>query len=136
MKRLKLFITVVGLGVGFMAMGQSTASCDKVYDYVPDMPDYNGSPNAIFGFIETELNPIITEAKANGRPISFTKLVLTINASNEVSNIEFIDFKGDEMAKKKLKAKIAAMKNWKSATKEGTPVCCKFFMPFQCVNMD
>jgi hypothetical protein len=119
-----------------MVKSQTSNNCDKVYEYVEDMPEYNGSPNAIFAFIENDLNPIINETKSKGRQMSFSRMILTINKTDQIINIEFVDFKGDEMAKKKLIAKIMAMKNWKSATKDGVTICCKYFMPFQCVKMD
>ena len=137
MKMVKSIVVVlISLLTVSLAIGQTTSNCDKVYDYVENLPVYDGSPNAIFTFIENNLNPIITEAKSSGRQVSFSRLILTINKTDQISNIEFIDFEGDEIVKKKLIQKIKAMKNWKSATKEGEPICCKYFLPFHCVNMD
>jgi hypothetical protein len=119
-----------------MAFTQTPIQCDTVYEYVANLPVYEGSPESIFNFISEQLEPIISNVKASGQSINFSRLILTINTKGEVSEIDFVGFSGNQIAKSQLMFQIKSMQNWQPARLDGENVCCKFFMPFHCVKMN
>jgi len=126
----KILIVLLQLTVT-NSFGQ-TSGCDTVYSYVEEMPKYD---KGLMGYLTQELVPIIGDCiKRDIEIISSLSIILTIDSNGKVIDATFPKGNLTLLCKGDLKAKLLTMTGWTPGQKDGQPICCKFYLPINCLR--
>lgn len=105
-----------------------TPDKDGVFDFLKDMPEFNGGQKALIDFLlkNVKYPPEAIEKNIQGRVM----VRFIIEKDGKVSNVEVINGV-DELLDKEAVRVVSSMPNWKPGRYEGDPVRVRYTLPIQ-----
>lgn len=130
----KVFVLVVLL-VGSLSKTNAQSALPKEKDNTSES-EFPGFKDGIPGLMKylNRLIPVINENTKNKDNLPFSlRMILTIDTTSKVIDVEFLDSRMEDQCKSKLRETLLKMEGWKAAESNGKPVVAKFPWRVSCI---
>ena len=114
------------------SLGQ-TSDCEVVYNTVDILPSYEGGMEALMGYFEKELMPIISKSE-NKTLTTKLMIMLTIDASGRVTDAVLTKHNLTKNYEEELRMKLLTMTGSTPGSLNGQKVCCKHAWVIGCIK--
>jgi len=127
------FIFILLTVSSFFTKAQSiTPACDSIYKS-PEVPAKYDNMKAM-RFISDRVSSVVHNCAAGDTPPGKLYLRFIINASGQVTEVEFIKPDLSLNCKTKLRAELLNMPGWQPAQHQGKAVCSEVNFPIGCLK--
>jgi hypothetical protein len=135
---MKTLLTILFFLTILTSWGQTTHSCETIYDFPQTLPQYtNNTTKGLMAYLSKKLVPILSGCiKQDREVVTSMHIKLTIDKAGKVIAVDFPRLQASEYCKEKLRNEILTMTGWTAGQMDGKNVCSKFYWPISCLKWE